>query len=195
MQRRRPRGSDPARSAAAAQRAAAAVGAAADVRRTYASGRPLEAAASAPTATPPTAAAAAAPSGASPGGAVALPRASLIKATVKTACSIKAFVEGALGVERYVAGRGFHELQSGTSVHTTEGWVVEHVASGAVYRGREAVAAVGARAFVRTRKGEPPADLPPGFRLFLRSKSYSRVLREGQRFIYEHETDDGGAGA
>ena len=108
----------------------------------------------------------------------------LIKATVAKDCTIKAFVEDALKVERYVAGRGFHEFAEGIkiSVYTTEHLL--EGPDGKVYRGSEAAKVCGlATKVVHGQKDAP--TLPEGWRLYLRSKSYGRKLRKGQRFIYE----------
>lgn len=108
----------------------------------------------------------------------------LIKATVAKDCTIKAFVEEALGVERYVAGRGFHEFAEGIKINV---YTTEHLLEGPdgkVYRGSEAARVSGLATKVVHGQKEAPA-LPGGWRLYLRSKSYGRKLRKGQRFIYE----------
>jgi len=108
----------------------------------------------------------------------------LIKATVAKDCTIKAFVEDALKVERYVAGRGFHEFAEGIKINV---YTTEHLLEGPdgkVYRGTEAAKVCGlATKIVHGQKDAP--TLPEGWRLYLRSKSYGRKLRKGQRFIYE----------
>ena len=186
LARQRQRPGEYAPSASALAAAERAKGAARDVFRTLSSGRAISGGGggSAPVVSGDTSGRQGDDGAAGPD-AQALAAGTLIKASVAADCSIKAFVEGALGVTRYVAGAGYHEFIGGTNIHTTDGWVVEHVASGEVYRGAEAVKAVGPQRFRRMNKAEPPSDLPPSFRLYLRSKSYARKLLKGSRFIYD----------
>lgn len=119
-------------------------------------------------------------------GAAALPADSLVKAVVERDTVIRAFVEGALGLD-FVPGRGFHELRDDlpVNVYTTE-YLVE-APGGEVFKGEAAKKAAGGAAFARGRKkqGAGGGALPEGWRIYLRSRSYTRKLLKGQRFIYE----------
>ena len=110
-----------------------------------------------------------------------LDAATLIKCVVSADTQLRAFVEGPLN-QRFVVARSYHEFKPGTSVYTTDGFLVEDSRTGAVYAGRDAHAAVGAERVERKAKMPPP--LPPHFRLYLLSRSHTRKLRKGQRFIY-----------
>ena len=107
--------------------------------------------------------------------------ATLIKCVVSADTQLRAFVEGPLN-QKFVVARSYHEFKPGTSVYTTDGFLVEDSRTGAVYAGRDAHAAVGAERVERKAKMPPP--LPPHFRLYLLSRSHTRKLRKGQRFIY-----------
>jgi hypothetical protein len=136
---------------------------------------------------PPAASAAGAASGVqSLAGGAAGPLGAIVRATVDRDCAIKAFVEGALGIVPYVAGRGYHELKEGLqlSIYTTE-HILESP-EGRLYRGGEqARKACGVAATVHKAQQGPAQGLPEGWALYLRSKSYARKLKAGQRFIYE----------
>jgi hypothetical protein len=157
-----------ARSEAAAARAAAARGAAGGARAVQPDGSALEAA--------------------SP--AAPLPPGSLVKATVERDTVIRAFVEGALGLA-FAPGRSYHELREDlpVNVYTTE-YLVE-APSGEVFKGEAAKRAAGGAAFGRGKQararggGGGGGALGEGWRIYLRSRSYTRKLLKGQRFIYE----------
>ena len=70
------------------------------------------------------------------------------------------------------------------AVYTTE-QIVESP-TGQIYRGAEARAACGVSTAV-SKSQQGAAALPEGWALYLRSHSYARKLRAGQRFIYEME--------
>ena len=109
---------------------------------------------------------------------------SIVKATVKVDTTIKAFVEGALGIVPYVAGKGWHELKEDIPINV---YTTEHILEspeGELLRGEEAKRACGVATVVR-KDQMGGTSLPPGWALFLRSKSYGRKLRAGQRFIYD----------
>ena len=167
------------------------------------------------------------------------PLGALVQARVERDTAIKAFVEGALGIVPYVAGRGYHELVEGLpiSIYTCVARSrlagaraplfaaaaaphplfslslhrrpplpptprarcasTEHILespSGEFYRGGSAEARAacgGAASRVEAGAGSGRAGgavaggLPAGWALYLRSRSYARKLRAGQRFIYE----------
>jgi hypothetical protein len=119
-------------------------------------------------------------------GSAALPPDALVKATVERDTVIRAFVEGALGLE-FAPGRGYHELREDlpVNVYTTE-YLVE-APSGEVFKGAAARAAAGGAVFAKGKKrqGAGGGALQSGWRIYMRSRSYTRKLLKGQRFIYE----------
>lgn len=106
----------------------------------------------------------------------------LIKCLVTADTQLRAFVEGPLN-QQFIVARSYHEFKAGTSVYTTSGFIVEDTRTGAVFAGRKAHAAVGGATLVDRRSKVPP-PLPPYFRLYLLSRSHTRKLKKGQRFIY-----------
>jgi len=113
----------------------------------------------------------------------ALDHRSLIKATVKEDTTIRAFVEGALGVGRYIPGRGYHEFKEGLKVNVYTTDFICEGPDGKTYRGVDARRASGVLSVSKGQKDAPA--LPSGWSLFLKSRSYTRKLKAGQRFIYE----------
>lgn len=83
----------------------------------------------------------------------------------------------------FAPGRGFYELTKPEDVSAKKEVVLEHVASGEMFSGTDAREMLGIPAHGDghvTKK-----SVPDGYRAFIQSTSYNRVLMPDTRFLYE----------